>query len=125
MEGDKVKQKEQAPVKAPIKRFSDDFYLYTFKIAQCKAEYPVGAWAEIAAPALVCISHTSTYAAHRPYVAGPASMLICIIAVRLCKATDVFTKPTRHSELLLCCQMLACPSMVCVFLLLASAYCFC
>jgi hypothetical protein len=39
----KGKQKGEAPVKAPVKRFSDDFYLYTFKIAPCKAEYPVGA----------------------------------------------------------------------------------
>jgi hypothetical protein len=41
--GGKGKRKEEAPLKAPIKRFSDDFYLYTFKIAPCKAEYPVGA----------------------------------------------------------------------------------
>jgi hypothetical protein len=60
MEGDKLKQKEEAPLKAPIKRFSDDFYLYTFKIAPCKAEYPVGAWLEVSAPALVCTSHTRT-----------------------------------------------------------------
>jgi hypothetical protein len=64
MEGDKLKQKEEAPLKAPVKRFSDEFYIYTFKIAPCKAEYPVGARLQVSAPALVCTSHTRTRSAY-------------------------------------------------------------